>query len=210
VGNVEAVMSIPTTREEVIALVEGVAEALPGEWDLDPHSADWNWGGILRETATGAVLNFSTSSYRDASKMTVRGVLPSDARGEQAHVLPYGQQAPSINVSASKTPAQVARDVEQRLMPRYLPLLERALAQVSQANAHYGKSEGGAQQIARLLQVEISPGSQDVSFYHSPLPRFSENLGQARVRGDEVDLELRLDLPTALRVLSLLADPSHR
>jgi hypothetical protein len=203
-------VSIPATREAMIDLLEQVAESLSGEWDLKPYPVDWNWGGELSAAGSGAILNVAPASYRDASRIVVRGDLPSDSKKQKPHVLSHDQQMPSITVSTVKTPHQIAQDVERRLMPRYLPLLEKASSMVSSYNTHYTRTQSTVQEIARLLRVKVGPDDERVSFYHSPLPLFSENLGEAKVSGDDVTLELRLDRESALRVLAMLADPSFK
>lgn len=195
-----------SNREDFIQLIKDVAQALGGEWTLKEFPDDWNWGGTLTEISTGAIIDLTSGGYRNPEKMHIRSELPKSDKGEAPYVgLQYGQAMPNINASTKKTGAQIARDIERRLMPEYLPLLEKAHEVIAQHNAFHSKTETMAAKIAKIARVPIEPGEAKVNFYHSPLPAFHENLGSAQVHADDVELNLRLDYDTALHILTLLA-----
>lgn len=83
--------------------------------------------------------------------------------------MPYKVQSHSINCAIAKGPDKVARDISNRLLPEYLPLLQ----QCETAWEAYGKAKSGlhgvADQLAKDLDgsVTYEQYQGDVSLYHS-------------------------------------------
>jgi hypothetical protein len=195
-----------TDRATFINLIADIAGHLDGVWILKEYPAEWTWGGTLTEAHSGAILELTAGGYRNPEHVHVRSELPKTSKGESPHVgLQYGQKMPEINVSSKKTGAQIANDIERRLLPQYLPLLDKAHTVIAQHEAFHDKTENMAAQIAKILRVPPDKKSRVINFYNSPLPAFHENLGQATVGADEVELNLRLDYNTTLQILKLLA-----
>ena len=113
---------------------------------------------------------------------------------------------PSINTSFSKTPEQIAKDIERRLMPEYMDVLSKALTRIVSSDSYHSKTEGFAGQIAKLVGVEAK--GNKVDFYRSMHPVLSETISRAEVHDDDVELELRLSYGMTMEVLKLLID--HR
>jgi hypothetical protein len=203
-------------RAQIIALAEDVAEALPGNWDVKPFPDDWGRiGAWLTDPDTKAQLAIGESQARSkdarTDRLDVSTDYPKDSQGTSAY-----EARPKISVSASKTGAQIAHDIERRLFPEYLPLLEKVLARYQAADNFEQRTTSIAQKIARLVHVKAEPKSQTVSFYKSPYLLFKETMSEAKVLDDsEVELTLRLDTATALKVLNQLVhgrfeDPDPR
>ena len=194
-----------STRKDVVtSLAEQVAELLPGEWSVDPFPADWGRAGAyMRERGSQAIVIIGESQEpadRDKNRLSVSTDYPRDRDGS-----PSGAEHPRITVSASKTAEQVARDVELCLLPRYLPLLEKEVASITSRHEYADKTEQVAEQVARVVRVRREPRETQVSFYRSPYDVFRETMSGASVVGDdEVELTLRLDATTTLKVLNLL------
>jgi hypothetical protein len=192
-------------RAQIIALAEDVAEALPGTWDVKPFPDDWGRiGAWLTNPHTKAQLAIGESQARalnvHQTRLDVSTDYPRDSQGTSAY-----EARPKISVSAFKTGAQIARDIEHRLFPEYLPLLEKVLARYQAADKFEQHTATIANQIAHLVHVKADPKSQTVSFYKSPYLLFKETMSEAKVLDDnEVELTLRLDTATAMKVLNQL------
>jgi hypothetical protein len=55
---------------------------------------------------------------------------------EGIHIKTYGEQDPSINVSATRTPQSIANDITRRFLPGYLPVYEKELEQKRRVDRH--------------------------------------------------------------------------
>ena len=194
-----------SVRGEVLtSLAERVAESLPGEWTVTPFPEDWGRAGAyLKEARSQAILILGESqeySDRNKNKITISGDYPKDRSGNTSQA-----RRPKITVSGEKTGSQIARDITRRLLPEYLPLLERELEMSARWTAHEDRAVAVAEQIARLVRVERQPRETSVHFYKSPYKIFQGTMSRADVVGDdEVELSLRLDSRTALNVLNLI------
>jgi hypothetical protein len=195
--------TIPRSFDEFVRLAAAVAEILPGEWRLKPAESAWNVQ--LEDPSTLASLSFRSEEWQDAKRIRISSRLPRDSKGDEPYVgLKYGQPMPSITVSGAKEASQIAREIERRLIPEYLPLLEKARDVIAKTDEYHRTTEDVAQQIARLVGVEIGKGGKKVDFYRSPYPIFTETLSGAEVHGDDVELTLRLGHVDALALLRRL------
>lgn len=193
-----------TSRDAFLSLVAQIAEILPGSWDVRPFPEAW--GADVNDPDTGASLYIVTSTWKQADRIEVKSQLPQDSKGETPYVgLQYGQSMPAITVSGNKSAEQIARDIERRLMPAYLPLLERARKQIAETEEYYNRTETMARKIAALVGVKIEKGAKKIDFYRSPLKIFNETMSGAEVHDQDVELTLRLDHDTALEILMELA-----
>ena len=191
------------------SLAERVAESLPGNWSVDPFPENWGRAGAyLREERSQAVLVLGESQeYADRSKnkLTIVGDYPRDRRGQVSQA-----RRPKITVSAAKTAAQIAADVQRRLLPEYLPLLERKLASSARQSEHEEKTADLTQKISEVVRVPIKQGETTVQFYQTPYKIFRGTMSHAAVHGDDdVELSLRLRPETALQVLNILIHGSN-
>ena len=193
-----------TSWNIIVALVEEIARHLPGEWDLKPFPEDWGRrGGYLTELNTKAILVIGDSqeySERNKNKLSVSTDYPKDNDGR-----PSSARRPKISVSAAKSGKQIAQDIERRLLPEYLPILEKELATNKSWNEYENKTTNIASQIAKLVRVKRAPKETTVSFYHSPYNIFRETMSEAKVVSDySIELTLRLDVATTMRLLNQL------
>ena len=182
-------------------LIAGIGEHLAGNWELTPNPEDWAMGAHLVDPDLHTSLYFN---HHDG-KLHVSSDLPKDAKGKTPYVEgygPLGKRMPSINVSFSKTPEQIAADIERRLMPEYMDILMKALSRIASSDAYHSKTEGFAGQIAKLAGVEAK--GNKVDFYHSPHPVLNGTISRAEVYDDEVGLELRLSHEMTMEVLEFL------
>ena len=197
-------------RESVIRQAQHIAEYLDGRWTVTPCPYEHIAGADLQDME-GAHLYIGTVSEgygQPITKLHIKGELPKNIKGEEPYVEGYGQfgkRMPSINVSRSKTAAQIAADIERRLLPEYLEILALAQQRVAESNTYYNKTESMAAQIAKLIEADPSDlRGNKVHFYHSPFPIFQESLGDAEVSDDDVKLTLRLSHENTLKILRYL------
>lgn len=190
-------------RNKLICLVGDIAEALQGQWEMTPFPEDWGrLGAWLNETKTKAILSIgeSQSARTHDTQLDVSTDYPRDRQGNSAY-----EPRPKISVSSSKSGSQIARDIERRLLPEYLPILEKVLKRYAASDEYEDKTSQIARQIASLVQVKLDPKSDAISFYHSPYKIFARTMSQAQpVDDDEVEITLRLDVNTSLKVLNQL------
>jgi hypothetical protein len=187
-------------REDFDRFVMQVAQQLDGEWDYAPNPPDWNVGGHLTSEATRAILyfhpNFRINEDAPGQKITIKAQLPKNKNGKEPHV---SGDPPSITVSATKTPVQVAREVERRLWPSYAPILQKALERIARHDEHVDRSEDTLEQISGIVGVRARPKSREISLYDSPVPALNQTVSSAEVSGDEVTLTLHLGRARYLR-----------
>ena len=186
-------------------LIAGVGEHLTGNWELIPNPEEWPMGAHLVDPEAHANLYFN----HHEGKIHVSADLPKDAKGEIPYVEGYGQfgkRMPSINTSFNKTPEQIAKEIERRLMPEYMDILMKALSKIASSDSYHNKTEGFAEQIAKLVGVEAK--GNKVNFYRSRHPVLNETISRAEVHEDDVELELRLSYGMTMEVLEFLIN--HR
>ena len=191
-------------------LAEQVAEALPGSWSVKPFPEDWSRvGAYLVEEGRKAILILGESqeySDRNKNRLTVLTDYPKDREGHMSSA-----RRPKITISASKTGAQIAADIERRLLPEYLPILDRELASNARWNEHESATTELADRIARLVRVKREPRETAVRFYDSPYGIFRATLSGAEVHGaNDVELTLRLGAADSLKLLNLIIHGQFR
>ena len=193
-------------------LIAGVGEHLAGNWEIIPNPEEWPMGAHLVDPDLHASLYFNhhvQPGHVHVGKIRVSADLPKDAKGEIPYVEGYGQlgkRMPAINVSFDKTPQQIAKEIERRLMPEYMDILMKALSRIASSDAYHSKTEDFAEQIAKLVGVEAK--GNKVDFYRSPHPVLNDTISRAEVHEDDVDLELHLSYGMTMKVLKILID--HR
>ena len=186
-------------------LIAGVGEHLAGNWEIIPNPEEWPMGAHLVDPEAHANLYFN----HHEGKIHVSADLPKDTKGEIPYVEGYGQfgkRMPSINTSFNKTPEQIAKEIERRLMPEYMDILMKALSKIASSDSYHNKTEGFAEQIAKLVGVEAK--GNKVNFYRSRHPVLNETISRAEVHEDDVELELRLSYGMTMEVLEFLIN--HR
>ena len=188
----------------IVFLAEQIAGFLPGEWTVKSFPEDWGrQGAYLTEHGSQAILAIGESqeySERNKQKLTVSTDYPKDHDGRQSSA-----RRPKISVSALKSGKQIAGDIERRLLPEYLPILEKELTSNESWRKHESATTRLASVLADLVKVKRDPKETKISFYHSPYNIFRETMSEAHVVGeDAVELTLRLDGETTLKVLNQL------
>jgi hypothetical protein len=153
--------------EQLQAMAQGVAAVMG--YTVKPRSES-NHGGfaeIVRPDGRGFSLNCA-GGLAPRGKIHISGSFPDRIDGRQAWRPASGVSYPSINVAADKPAATVAKEIERRLMPDYLPLL----AECREHIARWSKvAEETARTAAQLAEgVGGTVDSRDSSFAHVKVP----------------------------------------
>lgn len=118
-----------------------------------PSDADMSWHRWAYLKNGDRSIRISNGSGVDENKFHISGDFPRTIKGEPGF---YGNSQSSINVSVSKTPEQIAKDIERRLLPVYLPELGKAVNQVNQINIYHQKRKSNIQKLADYFQIKNS------------------------------------------------------
>ncbi|WP_043475187.1 hypothetical protein [Kitasatospora sp. MBT66] len=133
-------------RAELLALAEGLAQALgPDEWTVEPRRiVDWHPATELVRTEDGARILIQQERLR-SGRWWVHGVLPDTSTYYYRHDIESGD----ITVTRAKTAAQVAQDVQRRL----LPVLDAAVAEMSARQHRHLTDVHEVTTVARRLKA---------------------------------------------------------
>lgn len=152
-----------------------IANALGSSWTVKPLTQNQIEDGYtpiyadIVDSKTEATIGFSRV-WNKKTHVHVSGSYPyRDAEGKTFWNLPYNVENPSINSAIAKGPEKVARDIEKRLLPEYLPLLNDCLAK----RKAYGTSESSLHTVSDRLAKDLGASVRyeqykaDISLYHS-------------------------------------------
>ncbi|MGW2539370.1 hypothetical protein ACWC5I_00480 [Kitasatospora sp. NPDC001574] len=133
-------------RAALLALAEGLAQALGStEWTVDPRRIpDWHPCVEIVRTEDGARILIQQERLRPG-RWWVHGVLPDSSTYYYRHDIEAGD----ITVTRAKTPADVARDVQRRL----LPVLDAAVAEMSARQHRHLTDVHEVTTVARRLKA---------------------------------------------------------
>ncbi|MFJ6622311.1 hypothetical protein ACIQOW_32615 [Kitasatospora sp. NPDC091335] len=139
-------------RAELLSLAEELAQALdPTVWTVDPRRIpDWHPCVELLRTEDRARILIQQERLRPG-RWWVHGVLPESS----TYFYRYDIESGDITVTRAKTGAQVARDVQRRL----LPVLDAAVAEMSARQHRHLTDVHEVDTIARRLKrVPLTTG----------------------------------------------------
>jgi hypothetical protein len=117
-------------------LAKDVAALLTGSWTPHPNDEDGNWRAYILG-ANGEKL-FLSNTWAGKDRVYASGILPN------GHTFADG----GITVAATKSAAQIARDIERRLLPAYQTALAEAKDKIAKENA------AEQARLATLAEVE--------------------------------------------------------
>lgn len=169
-----------------------IADALPGDWEAKPQSEEHPESGWYLQRADGLRLFLSPPGCHNRTAFGVSLSGRSRKNGPQ-YVEVYddkGQRVchPSINVGATKEPAQMAKDIDRRLLAdaeRVHKLIEEKLA---------GEGEYERLKLEALREFCAAVKIEMPTDYHSHAPRFTDYAGKMEFMvntGDSIDLKFR-------------------
>jgi len=166
------------------------------EFPSDEDMRSNKWAYLTKEHQK---IRISSGYFQSEHKLHIYGDFPRTEKRESCH---YGPSA-SINVSDSKTAKQVARDIERRFLPVYLPTLQEVLCRVDKTNIYDQKRKANIQKMADYLGVEFKEGNRGPLIYvYNELPGLGSKI--EAVGEDAVRFELELTPDLAIKVFDLL------
>jgi len=163
-----------------------------------PSDEDMRWnrrGHLIKDDQK---IRISNGDYQNEHKLHIAGDFPTSIKGESGR---YGEPI-SINVSDSKAPEQIARDIEKRLLPIYLPELAKAVDQVNATNLFHQKREANIKKMAEYFGVEFKEDKEPSIWVYDLI----KGLGlRIEAHGeDNVKFELEITPERAIKVFELL------
>jgi hypothetical protein len=139
-------------KVEAISKLLKMAVEFPSDEDMR-----WNKYGYLTEGHKK--LRISSTVYNEKNHhLTIWADFPRTDKGEYAF---YGHKHPEINVSDQKTPEQIARDIERRLMPEYTKELQEVVDRIEKTNLYNQRQKENIQKLADYFGVEFKEKDRD-------------------------------------------------
>ena len=99
-----------------------------------------------------------------------------------------GEENPKITASLGKSPEQIARDIERRVLPGYRAVLAKALSIVELRDAHFAHTMESAQAIAKFVGAVDLDAKGRVSF--SCATKLPDLEGSAECNGEAVSISV--------------------
>jgi len=134
----------------------------------------------------------SISQEWNSDKLLISGYFTPELAAQKR----YNETFPSIKVSATKTPEQIAKDIERRLMPEYTTLLDALVKAAAEAQDWARAQDATVIKVANALGVVAR--TEDYPQPNAPRYRTllhatgnDGRLIEAKVSGTHVTLEIR-------------------
>lgn len=141
---------VEQAQKSLREIAEEIAKALGQEWrrstkfDADDAQERTQWRARLEGSGVEAL--FLSNTWGPKNMLHISGWVP-DSIDRQSVSIP---QMASINISLTKTPQQMARDIERRLLPEY----RKQLAEVLKAHvADLDRKEGIRKTKNRVAEI---------------------------------------------------------
>ncbi len=182
-----------------VDVVKAIARVLGWLFDATWDGENLTTARLVGPDGARIHIRVSTYDYRpdDGSRLEISGSYPHHPRYGS-----FSREYPSITVAASKEPQVIARDIQRRFLPKYLPLYQKA----RQAEQDYvdGLARQGAV-IQQLADVMGSKTGQSCVYLPSTLSCY----GRIEVYegGDAVKIELgSVPVKLAIEIAMVLAN----
>lgn len=199
----------PDTRPLLRQIIAAIGPGWTAHPNGDPEEPDseYNKTHMIARNGNMGLYVSAPDTYQNRSKMFEIGcIYPRYSDGTSAV---RSSEYFWIKVSRQKPPAQVAKEINRRLMPRYIQVLNRITECVKMEHLRANRKKATEEMIAAALGVNFAPhyngskSDREITIVPWSLTAPS---GKARVRHDGgVILELdRLDAETAIEIGKIL------
>ncbi len=181
-------------------LFKQIAEALGNEWECQPPDEDWDWASLKNSNGWEITL---TGSHNGAS-IEVSGVYPRSV--DRNWVLYSGETAKKINVSATRSPRAIAKDIQRRFIPNYEAVYNLCIDRIAIAKANDEKVAANVAALAQVLGEKHRRGNNTIRWSngYANSPYYWADFV---VNADSVSIKLSsLPLDKALAIAKTLAD----
>lgn len=150
-------------RNEFLPLAEDIAKALSEDWTVKPSDAsEGGWRVRMVRSTGGTVAVWRDRDHPD--KVTLDGQFPDPPNGvrysDVQHLAPK-HDAHRIRVNPSRGPVVIAREIERRLLPDYLPALATWEAHMQQKAAAFEAQQKMLRILADILNTKPRKGSRN-------------------------------------------------
>lgn len=165
---------------------------------IDPNDSAYDryYSPVKLTHADGRMIALTWAKER--GKVTVAAWLEHGMHNHK----PHGTSAKTaINVSVSKSPETISREIERRLLPEYTALFNACRERMNEANAYAVRTDKAIRAVAKAFNAEVRKPSgtgdtwnglvSEVSWY-----RTAGGYGDAKASDGRIDLNLR-DLTVA-------------
>ena len=103
-----------------------------------------------------------SGGYQETGKIKLSSIYPHNNKGQDCARV---DQRVEIRVAETKTPEQIARDIQRRFMPCYLQNLALVQKWVTSANKYADQKNNNIKQIADHFGFEVRPDGQEGVIY---------------------------------------------
>lgn len=190
-------------------ITAGIARLMPG-WSVE--KSDCSWSATLKGP-DGEGLHIDTSYHRlGRDKIRINGVYPREGGNH------FGQAVtsnlPEIGVSVSRPAADIVKEINRRLLPRYREVLAKAREAQERHHSFQNGIEALAEELAKLVGYKKPPerpSHRSAGYVDIPSDS-SQFYGSAQINSPEsVDIAIHSARPeVARRVLKALMDNGRR
>lgn len=200
----------PLTKADFDKLLDLIARELPSgayAWAVKPRRRDddeydrtearMKYGTLVYRTLddpTGPEISVSADGYGNEGKLSISGSFPTDYR-------PYNESY-SITVSHARGAKVIAKEIERRLLPKWLPKAHEALAKKAAWEAEKATRENLARAFAKYIGGKVE-GRDSFGFYLTD-KNYSRRI-EGKVSDNRVELTVsNLEPETARELLAYL------
>jgi hypothetical protein len=198
-------------KVDLQGIAKQVASFLPG----------WTWRGPLYEhtedthavirNAEGAEVTISGNGWaRDGRFHISAGNWPKSKKGDEFS--PYrhgggGDESPRISVAATRSTKDIAREIERRFLPAYLPLYAKMVERRDATDVRQASAKTKCEELAKIVNGEtrgLEAGDGEVHWYHE-----EATYGDAKSHdgGNEWNLNIRnLPFEKVAKILKIMKE----
>lgn len=158
-------------KVDLEALAKEVASFLPG----------WTWRGPLYEHTVethaviaredGASISINGNGWTSDGRVSITpGLWPKSKKGEEFSPYRYsGEGSPRITVAQGRPAKDIAREIERRFLPEYLPLYTKMLERRNATDVRQDSTQTASENLAKLVGGKVQGqerGDGEVHWYH--------------------------------------------
>lgn len=160
-------------KVDLQGIAKQVASFLPG----------WTWRGPLYEhtedthavirNAEGAEVTISGNGWTRDGRLTISaGRWPKSKKGDEFAPSRHGNsgdEAPSITVAETRSAKEIAREVERRFLPDYLPLYAKMVERRDLTDVRQDSTKTASEKLAKIVGGKVQGsdrGDGEVQWFH--------------------------------------------
>ncbi len=201
-------MTTVELSEVMDTLARGIARAMGDGWTVDKVSEPSVWRTISKLAGNGDRYALSIYKISHENKIKVSGVYPQlPAPGNILdYIRKYNETLPEMGVSLDKSVAQIAKDIQRRLIPAYEAKRAEAWAAVARVATQTDQRKATVRRMEAVLGWSMRESNHGDTKYTLGVGHFADGYGDIIVsQGDSVTIELKsIPVGLGLQVAELL------